>query len=214
MDIRLKFDKCMVICGPSGSGKTHFCIKLLKNRKNLFNYPLNKIYWHYGAEDGENGETLTELKKLKNISFNKGFPEGWANKPKKFDCVVVDDLFSEATKEPDLVKFFTKIARHRGVFLIFLTQNLFHQGGQHRTRNLNTHYLVLFKNPRDKTVIDFLARQMYPRGRNFLIDAFEDATKNTPHGYLFFDFTQDCPEELRIRSDIFGQHIVYKQVNI
>jgi len=94
--------------------------------------------------------------------------------------------------------------------VIFITQNLFHQGGQHRTRNLNVQYLVLFKNPRDQTVIDFLSRQAFPANRRFLIDVFADATKD-PYGYLFMDFTQTCPYELRIRSNIFNDTIVYKQ---
>ena len=110
---------------------------------------------------------------------------------------------------------FTKVARHRQVTVIFITQNLFQKGGQHRTRNLNVHYLVIFKNPRGNTVIDFLARQAFPSNRNYLIDAFKDATIDKPHGYLFLDFTQSCPDMLRVRTDIFNNDgiIVYKQCN-
>ena len=127
--------------------------------------------------------------------------------------VVIDDLFSESTKEQDFNNMFTKVARHRQVTVIFITQNLFHQGGQHRTRNLNVHYLVVFKNPRDNTVVDFLARQAFPSNRSFLIDSFKDATLDKPHGYLFLDFTQSCPDMLRVRADIFNPNgiIVYKQ---
>ena len=87
---------------------------------------------------------------------------------------------------------------------------MFHQGGAHRTRNLNVHYLVLFKNPRDRTVISYIARQAYPQNTKFLTDAFQDAT-NKPNGYLFIDFTQKCPEEFRVRTNIFDDMIVYKQ---
>ena len=143
----------------------------------------------------------------------QGFQKGWINLPKKHDVVVIDDLFTEATKENDFTNLFTKVARHREVTVIFITQNLFHQGGQHRTRNLNVHYLVIFKNPRDSTVLDYLARQAYPSNRNFLMDAFKDATNNIPHGYLFLDFTQSCKDELRVRTDIFNPRgmCVYKQ---
>ena len=81
---------------------------------------------------------------------------------------------------------------------------MFHQGGQHRTRNLNVHYLVLFKNPRDSTAIDFVARQAFPDKRKFLLQAYKDATFDQPYGYLFLDFTQQCPENLRVRTDIFN----------
>ena len=126
---------------------------------------------------------------------------------------MIDDLFIESTREKYFNNLFTKIARHRGVTVIFLTQNLFHQGGQHRTRNLNVHYLVIFKNPRDSTVIDFVARQAFSFNRKFLIDAYNDAVKNRPYAYLFLDFTQSCPDELRVRTDIFnsGGPTIYKQ---
>lgn len=199
------------IVGPSGSGKTHFVCKLLQS--NRFKSKFNKIYWHQGG-DGEAGLTNLELCKLKNVKVIKGFDENWSSRLVKGDVIVIDDLYQEANKETDFNNLFTKIARHREVTVIFITQNLFHQGGNHRTRNLNVHYLAIFKNPRDQTVVDYLARQAYPNNRNFLIDSFADATK-IPHGYIFLDFTQDCPDDLRVSTDIFNKNGItyYKQNN-
>lgn len=201
------------VVGPSGSGKTFFTCQLLLNKKS-FRRPIKTIYWHTGVSEGEAGLTLQTIKQLSNIKFVKGLPEGWIDKPKLDDVIVIDDLFEEVNQDAvSCNQLFTKIARHRGVTVIFLTQNLFHQGGKHRTRNLNTHYLVLFKNPRDRTVIDFVARQAFPHDRKFLMDAFNDVTKNTSHSYLFLDFTQDCPDDLRVQSDIFNAKqgvLVYK----
>ena len=46
------------------------------------------------------------------------------------------------------------------------------------------------------------------------MSSFNDATSNVPHGYLFLDFTQNCPEELRVRTDIFNDEMtIYKQIN-
>ena len=155
------------------------------------------------------------MKKLKRVYYSFGFPKGWLNKPQKNDAIVIDDLFEEANKDSTTFnQLFTKVARHREVTVLFLKQNLFHQGGKHRTRNINTHYLVLFKNPRDKTVIHYIARQAYPNNSKFLMNAYHDATDNKPHGYLFLDFTQQCPENLRVRTDIFNKKwgsTVYKQ---
>ena len=113
------------------------------------------------------------------------------------------------------MNLFTKVARHENATVIFITQNMFHQGGHNRTRNLNVQYLVIFRNPRDNTVIDFIARQAFPRKTKFIRDAFDDATLDTPHGYLFFDFTQECLEELRVRTNIFSNDgiVIYKQKN-
>lgn len=211
---RINNGSVIQIVGPSGAGKTLFACRLLSSKK-AFRFPIRQIHWHSGIKEGEAGETLKRLKKLKHVHYNFQFPKGWLNKPQKHDAIVIDDLFEEANKESTTFnQLFTKIARHREVCVLFLTQNLFHQGGKHRTRNINTHYLVLFKNPRDKTVIEFIARQAFPDNRKFLMDAFHDATDNKPHGYLFIDFTQHCPENLRVRADIFNKtfrSFVYKQ---
>ena len=131
-------------------------------------------------------------------------------RPKRYDVIVIDDLFNEANSQKGFNDLFTKIARHSEITVIFITQNMFHQGGGHRTRNLNVHYLVLFKNPRDRTVIGHIARQAYPHNYKCLTQAFQDAT-NKPNGYLFIDFTQNCPENMRVRTNIFNGMIVYKQ---
>ena len=175
-EFHLKNGCVIQIVGPSGSGKTFFACNLL-SEKNIFQIPIRKIFWHSGVSEGELGPTLDELGKLKSIHHENGLPEGWTNQPQQYDAIVIDDLFEEANK--DSVTFnalFTKIARHRQVTVLFLTQNLFHPGGKHRTRNLNTHYLVLFKNPRDKTVIDYIARQAFPGYRKELLEAFNIAT--------------------------------------
>ena len=215
MDLRLENGSVMQVVGPSGSGKTHFVCSLLRDSHLKFKRAIKKIYWLMGSDEGEAGETAKEMKKLGDkVKVLRGFEKGWQSKPQKDDAIVIDDLYAESTKETDFNNLFTKVARHRQVTVIFITQNLFHQGGQHRTRNLNVHYLVLFKNPRDCTAIDFIARQAFPKNRLFLVDAYKDATENRPHGYLFIDFTQPCPDFLRVRSDVFNVNgiTVYKQV--
>ena len=164
MDLRLANGAVFQVVGPSGSGKTHFVINLL-SAENVFKEPTRQIYWLMGIDEGESGETQQQFKTLKHVKILKGFEEGWQDKPLKGDVVVIDDLFSESTKEQNFNNMFTKVARHRQVTVIFITQNLFHQGGQHRTRNLNVHYLIIFKNPRDNTVIDYLARQAFLSNR-------------------------------------------------
>jgi nucleoside-triphosphatase THEP1 len=206
--MKFKNNSCFQIVGPSGSGKTLFVCKLLQSVR-LFEHPFRNIYWHLGSI-GESGLTKHELCKL-NVKFIKGFDRNWSKRLKKWDVIVIDDLYQESNKVEDFNNLFTKISRHGEVTVVFITQNLFHQGGQHRTRNLNVQYLVLFKNPRDQTVIEYIARQAFPSNKNYLIKAFRDATKK-PHGYLFLDFSQDCSDEMRIKTNIFDKKpIIYKQ---
>ena len=42
---------------------------------------------------------------------------------------------------------------------------------------------------------------MYPTEKNFLADAFADATA-TPHSYLLLDLHRETPEPLRVRAKI------------
>jgi hypothetical protein len=215
MDVRLSNNAVFQVVGPSGSGKTHFVLNLLKNRQSIFIEKVKNIFWIFGIDDKIERQKIEKIING-NVTFIKGFEKNWMTRPQKNDVIVIDDLFVEATKEKIFNNLFTKIARHNSVTVIFLTQNLFAQGNNHRTRNLNVHYLILFKNPRDLTVVDFLSRQCYGRNSRFLIDAFHDATVNTPHSYIFLDFTQKCLEELRVRTDIFNKDgiIIYKQSNM
>ena len=83
-------------------------------------------------------------------------------------------------------------------------QNLYFNGL--RTARINANYLVLFKNPSDKLQVANLGRQLFPGQSKFFVAAFESATLE-PFTYLLLDLTQTCPENLRLRSNIFPGEI-------
>src|SRR6266849_2837827 len=188
MDIRFKFGSNLCIVGSSGSGKTTFVERLLSNPKVYFDRIPEKNIWHYGQVKP----------KIKNVIMKQGLPDN--EEIPKNSIIVIDDLFIEARNDGNVTNLFTRVAHHNNNFIIFLSQNLFHSSSQNRTRNLNTHYLVVFKNPRDKLQIKTLARQMCA---NYLVDAFIDATSGGPHKYLLFDFRQETHDNVRIRTNIF-----------
>ena len=102
----------------------------------------------------------------------------------------------------NLTDLFTKGSHHNNISVIHIVQNLFGKNKHQRTLSLNSHYLVVFKNPRDMSQISFLARQMYPSNKKYVQDAYKDATE-TPHGYLLIDLKQSTPDNLRLRTGIF-----------
>ena len=116
--------------------------------------------------------------------------------------IVIDDLMNESSKDSAVADIFTKYSHHKNISVIFIVQNLFHKGAKMRDISLNSHYLVIFKNPRDKHQIYHLARQFKPDNSKSVLEAFQDATE-TPHSYLMFDLTQNTPEILRMRAHIF-----------
>jgi len=97
---------------------------------------------------------------------------------------------------------FTKGSRHRDLSVVYIVQNLFNNGKEHRTISLNGHYIVEFKNPRDASQIVHLAKQVYLGKVKAVQEAFKDAT-STPFGYLLLDFKQCTPDKLRLRTKVF-----------
>ena len=118
----------------------------------------------------------------------------------------------EAGKDNRIVNLFTKGSHHRNLSVIYIVQNLFHQGKGNRNISLNSHYLVLFKNPRDKLQILTLAKQMYPSETVWFITEYEEAVRR-PHGYLFVDHRPTTPGRCRLRTNVLpGEERFDKEV--
>ena len=91
--------------------------------------------------------------------------------------MVIDDQMENAGGDKRIVNLFTRGSHHRNLSVIYIVHNLFHQGKNSRSISLNSHYLVLFKNPRDKLQILTLAKQMYPGNTDFFIKRYEEAVR-------------------------------------
>ncbi|KMQ83493.1 hypothetical protein RF55_19908 [Lasius niger] len=137
---------------------------------------------------------------MKDVIFEEGIPP-YLNQTHNA-LIIVDDLMSELGNDSRLANLFTKGSHHRNLSIVFIVQNLFHKGSQMRNIHLNSHYLVLFKNPRDKTQITHLGRQMFPGKNKSIQEIFEDAT-SPAYGYLFLDFHPMTEDYLRMRTGIF-----------
>ena len=85
----------------------------------------------------------------------------------KKNLIVSDDQMIYASKDKRIVNLCPLGSYHRNLSVIYIVQNLFHQGKGSRSISLNSHYLVLFKNPRDKLQILTQAKQMYPGQTDF-----------------------------------------------
>jgi GTPase SAR1 family protein len=197
---------CLVV-GPSGCGKTNFLVSLLKNKDTLINEKIENIIYCY-----KEYQTSYDLIKnfCSNIHFNHGVYDKPLNKSIK-NLIIFDDLMKETIENSFIQDLFTIESHHRNTSVILITHNLFPKGKYARTISLNTNNLIIFNNPRDKTPISVLARQMFPEYPNFLIDVYEDATQNTKYGYIFIDFRQDTPNKNRIQTSVTNEkfRIIY-----
>ena len=157
-----------------------------------------------------------ELKmKNQNLTLVEGFPGEAVERIYKSDTnantlVVLDDMMIETDNDKRLATMFTKM-RHKNVSTIFLVQNLYFKSKYMTTVTRNAHYLVVFENPRDASMITTLNRQAYPDNPNFLKDAFRQATEK-PYGYLFLDFKPGSDKRLRVREGVLPseQTFVYQ----
>lgn len=197
----LKHPFTMLIAGPSQAGKTVFVKKLVQNAAQMFTVPPTEIIWAYS----EYQPGYTELLYLPNLRFVEGMPNVQELKASPDDpkLCILDDLLGE-----DVTALFTKGSHHWNLSCIHLVQNIFYKSL--RTARINSHYLVLFKNPSDRSQVNVLSRQLYPKSSVF-VDAYADAT-SVPYNYLLVDLTQGTPDQFRLRANIFPGELqtVYK----
>ncbi|XP_044591455.1 uncharacterized protein LOC123269684 [Cotesia glomerata] len=198
MDPRWKHPWTSIVCGPTGCGKTVFVKRFIKHLPQMSDTNFAKIIFHYGEWQSSYDEYIN----CKNIEFREGLPgsEDYSG-DKTAKLVIIDDLMREASNNA-VINLFTKGSHHKNLSVIFLTQNIFHQGRSQRDISLNANYIVIFKNPRDRSQIQHLARQVNPENTRFLQEIYYDAT-SSPHGYLLLDLKQSTPENCRFRSCIF-----------
>lgn len=200
--LKFKHPCTILTAGPTGSGKTVLVRKILQHYnvcfENISTPP--KIIWCYGQWQSS---YLDNVGNGVQIQYHEGLIDEHTVETKRPDIVVVDDLMNELGGDDALVNLFTKGSHHLNLTVIFIVQNVFHKGPHMRTISLNSHYMILLKNPRDKSQIINLARQLYPTKTRFLQEAYNDAT-NKPFGYLVLDLKSDTPEAVRCRTDIIS----------
>ena len=156
------------------------------------------------------GEYQQLFKKYSDVEFRQGLPNLEDFDGSQPTLLIVDDLMIETNEE--IANMFTKGSHHRNASVVFLVQNLFHKNKHVRTISLNSHYMVLFKNPRDASQFASLARQMYPNKSAFAVEAYKDATRE-PYSYLLVDLRPEQDEELRLRTNIFPGETQYVYVS-
>lgn len=191
-----------IIAGPTQAGKTHFVKRFLSNLDQMCDVKFSKILFYYG----EYQNSYDEISKILGsaVDFREGLPQPADLKENTSEpkLIIIDDLMDEALKSSVVSQLFTRGSHHRNLSVIFITQNLYLQSKYSRTVSLNCHYVVVFKNPRDKMQINCLARQCYPENPNYVMESFRDSTER-PFGYLLFDLKQQTSEDYRLRTNIF-----------
>lgn len=196
----------ILVVGPTGAGKTQFLVKCLE--LDSFYPKPTRIVWIYAEWQRAYMEVnqlcisgrIPQVEFVKNETDYESLYESFS--PTERNLLILDDQMSETKNNAaNFSNIFTKGSHHRNITAVFLMQNLFEKGGSLRTVSLNSQYIVLFKNPRDKRQISTLAQQLEPANSAFIQASYNDATQ-LPHSYLVLDLRQETPEELRLLTKI------------
>ena len=190
----------VIISGGTGSGKTQLTRSLLEHHRLTFANLNNKpnVLWCYGVYQPVFREAIPNV----TVQYKDNLAEVEDIERVKPDILVVDDLMTEKGNDCMMQNLFTKLSHHKNVTVIFITQNIFAKG--HCNLKRNAHYLIMMRNPSDKSQISLLGRQLYPRSKTQLehfYESYDDATKQK-YGYLFIDVSPDSNEEQKLKSNI------------
>ena len=199
------------IAGMTGSGKTTWLRSLLQQASETIYPPPERIVWCYSQWQPAYTQMLVAMP---NIEFVKGIPTALEQDSyfdvNKRNLIVFDDQMIDASKDKRIVNLFTRGSHHRNLSVIYMVQNPFHQGKASRSISLNSHHLVLFRNPRDKLQILTLAKQMYPRQTDFFLNQYEEAVKR-PFGYLLIDLKTTTQDNCRLRTNVLPSEEGFNQ---
>ena len=203
-----------IVAGCTQSGKTVWVKSLLENAQKTISPTPQRIIWCYGQWQPS---YFDMMRTMPGIEFNQGIPEDIDNADyldvSQRNLIVLDDLMAQSGKDKRISDLFTKGSHHRNLSIIYIVQNIFHQGKEMRNISLNAHYIVLFKSPRDKQQISMLARQVNPGRVQEFMRSFEDATRR-PHGYLMLDLKPTTDDQQRLKTNILPGEIakfIHKQ---
>jgi hypothetical protein len=200
------------IFGATQAGKSTFIRKLLNESANMFTIPPKWILYCYGVEPSNADELVDSIEGL---TLNEGIPseelinEKTANR--EHGVIVLDDLISAVMKSNKAESLFIMGSHHKRLTVILVSQNMFYQAKAARTISLNMHYMVLYRNLRDKSQIKCLAQQIFPGQVSEFMAVYNDIHKD-PFNYLVIDLHPHADGEYRLRTHIFTDEtpIIYK----
>ena len=151
MSCKLHHPFTSVVAGPTGSGKSEWVLRLIDNANEMTEPPPSRIWYCYG-------EFQPTFNNYPRIRFREGLPDMsdavFDGSESNFRRSHVGD---QSTGRKRVYENFASSQRQRSISHSKLVRQK-----QKRTISLNTHYLMLFKNPRDATQFATLASQMYP----------------------------------------------------
>ncbi|CAG7822097.1 unnamed protein product [Allacma fusca] len=165
-DYHIYYPANIIVSGVSQAGKSQLVAQLLRRRYEVMSPVPNNTIYCYGEKQSKLFDDLKKDLKLNGkgqlqdvrLDFVKGLDFDIPEENDTPTILVLDDLMDSVSKNKTLVDLFTRGSHHRSICVFLLVQNFFFPNMQ--TIKLNCKYLILMKNPRDNSIINFIGRQM------------------------------------------------------
>ena len=192
--MRLLANSNILVIGASGSGKTTTIMKIV--REELISPMPNKIYYLYEAHQAFMDTWNNENKQK--IEFVHGLKLDVIDAYDGPKLLILDDLMLELNKE--MAQHFIAGSHHKQTTTIFVTHSVFLNNENYRLISQNTQYMILFKNKRNLSQVNTLARQILGKDDRRLMEAYKYIG---PYQFVLLSFHPRVPEELLVTTDYF-----------
>lgn len=205
-DVRFVPNFTCLVAAPSNSGKTYLVLKILEYRHLMFRTVPNRVIYFYRVWQQDIFSKALRTGAVN--EFIQGLPTretlneiGNAHKSRGGAVIVIDDFMLDKKSSDVVSDIFTVLAHHWRLSCFYITQNIFSKLPGFREISINATYMILMKNPRERTQMTTLARQLLGSNYMYLVRAFEECTEK-PFSYMLIDNSQSCSDIIRFRSNL------------
>ena len=198
------------IAGMTGSGKTAWVRSLLQQASETIYRPPERIVWCYSQWQLAYTEMLVAMP---HIEFVKGIPTALEQDSyfdvNKRNLIVFDDQMIDASKDKRIVNLFTRGSHHRNLSVIYIVQNLFHQGKGSRNIYKPKRSLSDIIQESTRQIADLDCGQAWENGFHFFLNQYEEAVK-IPFGYPLIDQKTSTQDNCRQRTNVLHSEEGFK----
>ena len=114
---------------------------------------------------------------------------------------MLDDVMAEGGEDKELLDLFTKHSHHQNITVLYLCQDIFPPGKCAKSISRNAHYVIAFKNPRDKFGVRNLLLQAFPTYWQDVMDMYQKVIKR-PFRYMVLNLHPTSDNRIRVLSHL------------
>jgi hypothetical protein len=160
-DGRFQFPFSAVVSGPSLSGKTQWLTTFLDRTQDFISEKIHTVVWFYDSKT----PALDILESKYNASWFKcvqGLPD--INHLEQYltrghnSIFILDDLAQDAGDSSLIAKLLYNYVHHKNIGVFLVLQDLFSPGKYRASFLKSIHYLILFRNPLNNTVLSIVGQ--------------------------------------------------------